>query len=66
MDTISAGFVATGGYNSPATHPTDDQWFAFETAIPKAFNGDEEGIKIQMQYSPVIHKTKYRTFFDVF
>ncbi|HZV70106.1 MAG TPA: hypothetical protein VFG10_11210 [Saprospiraceae bacterium] len=66
MDTIPAGFIAAGGYDSPAAHSPDDQGLAFETAIPQAFNGHEEGVQVQVEYCPVIHKTKYRAFIDVF
>ena len=65
MDSVAPGFIAAGGHHSSSTHSPDNQGFAFETAVPQTFDGHEERIEIQVEYGPVIHKTKYKSFYDL-
>jgi hypothetical protein len=64
MDSVAPGFIAAGGYHAAAADTPDDEGFAFEAAVPQAFDGDEEGIEIQMEYCPVVHSPNLRQIFD--
>jgi hypothetical protein len=64
MYAVTPGFIAARGYYASAAHSADDEWFAFETAIPEAFDRDKEGIQVQMKHSPIVHEIKYKALFD--
>jgi hypothetical protein len=59
MNAIAAGLITAGGNDTTAAHTSDDQRFPLETAISEAFDGDEEGVQVEMEHCPVIHVTKY-------
>jgi len=64
MNSVAPGFIAAGGYYAAAAHTSDDEGFAFEAAVPQAFDGDEEGIEIQVEYCPVVHSSNLRQIID--
>src|SRR5690348_15142984 len=64
VDAIATGFIAAGSDYATATHTPDNQGFTFETGVPKALDGDEKGIQVEMEHGTVVHWTKYTSFFD--
>ena len=48
MNTIFAGFIATGGNYSPVTGPAYYDRFSLQRGIVDNFNGYKEGIQIKM------------------
>jgi hypothetical protein len=64
MDTIAAGLIAAGSDDSAATHAPDNQGFALETAVTKAFDRDEEGVQVEVEHGTVVHMLKYTSFYD--
>jgi hypothetical protein len=66
MHAIATGFIAAGSYDAAAAHAANDKWFALQAAVAEAFDRDEEGVQIQMEYCPVVHGRNIRLFFDLF
>ena len=59
VDAIASGFIAAGSDDATATHPADDEGFALEAAVTKAFDRDEEGVEVEVEHGTVVHMTKY-------
>jgi len=59
VDAIAAGFIAARSDDTTATHPADDEGFALEAAVTKAFDRDEEGVEVEVEHGTVVHMTKY-------
>jgi len=55
MDAIAPGFIAARGDYAAATHPPDDEGFPLQAAVAEAFDRDEEGIKVQVEYGSIVH-----------
>jgi hypothetical protein len=64
MDPVAPGFIAAGSHDPTAAHAPDDEGFALEAAVPQAFYGDKEGIKVQMEDCPVVHRPNIRQIID--
>jgi hypothetical protein len=64
MDAVAPGFIAAGGHYATATHAPDDEGFTLQAAVAEAFDRDEEGIQIQVEYCPIVHGRNIRLLID--
>jgi hypothetical protein len=64
MDTIAAGLIAAGGDYPTTSHPPDDERLTLQAAVPEAFDRDKEGVQVQVEYCPIVHRSNLRQYYD--
>jgi len=48
VDAEPSGFIAAGGDDAAVAAAADDEWLAFEAAVFEAFDGNEEGVEVEV------------------
>lgn len=66
MDTIAASFIAAGGHHPAPSHAADDQGLALQAAVAEAFDRDEKGVQVEVEYCLIIHGPKIRHIVTIF